>query len=104
MLLIENFPSVLVALPKSVTRSMTLAPISGWWVSASITSPVMLPVLDANKNVECIAKIKVMIIFIITKGESRTIYKIDSKKKHLINQVFSLYFITAFPPSILPLR
>ena len=36
---------------ESVSRSMTLAPISGWWVSASITSPVMLPVLDANNNV-----------------------------------------------------
>ena len=66
MLLIENFPSMLVALPKSVSRSITLAPISGWWVSASITSPVMLPALDANKNVDCIAKIKVRVIFIIT--------------------------------------
>ena len=37
---------------ESVSRSMTLAPISGWWVSASITSPVMLPVLDANNNVQ----------------------------------------------------
>ena len=35
---------------ESVSRSITLAPISGWWVSASITNPVILPMLDADKN------------------------------------------------------
>ncbi len=32
------------------------------------------------------------------------LHKIDSKKKHLINQVFLHYFITTFPPSILPFQ